>query len=200
MPRFIIMRKIIILGRWLENCFIFWTYKNYLGSELPNHRALITIAAFVSLISACSQDVSEPEAGAGGEPPLTSKTLGEQTVLSASEYLASTTYISADLQNGASQARICKACHSLQEGGANMIGPGLFGMFGQAAGQQVGFAYSPALREAEFVWTPRALDAWLAQPAQFLPGNRMTFAGIRNQSDRDDLIAYLLTQTADSEP
>ena len=167
---------------------------------MPNYPALITIAAIVSLISACSQDASDPDTNAGQEPALTAKTLGEQTVLSTSEYLASTTYISSDLQNGAGQARICKACHTLQEGGAHMVGPALFGMFGQAAGQQVGFAYSPALREAEFVWTPRALDAWLAQPAQFLPGNRMTFAGIRNQSDRDDLIAYLLTQTADSGP
>ena len=167
---------------------------------MPNYPALITITAFVSLISACTQDGNEPEAGAGREPPLTAKTLGEQSVVSVSEYLASTPYVSADLQNGAAQARICKACHSLQKSGPNMIGPALFGMFGQSAGQQAGFAYSPALREAELVWTPRALDAWLAQPAQFLPGNRMTFAGISNPSDRDDLIAYLLTETADSKP
>ncbi|NNF41188.1 MAG: hypothetical protein HKN64_07395 [Woeseiaceae bacterium] len=49
--------------------------------------------------------------------------------------------------------------------------------------------------DADFVWTPRALDAWLAQPGRFLPGNRMSFAGLMQQSQRDDLIAYLLHVT-----
>jgi len=51
------------------------------------------------------------------------------------------------------------------------------------------------MQAADFVWTPRALDAWLAQPGRFLPGNRMTFGGIFGQRDRDDLIAYLLVKT-----
>jgi len=80
-----------------------------------------------------------------------------------------------------------------------MVGPALFGMFGSEAGQQAGFAYSPVLRDADFVWTPRALDAWLLQPAQFMPGNRMTFAGVSRKSDRNDLIAYLLAETASDE-
>jgi cytochrome c len=64
------------------------------------------------------------------------------------------------------------------------------------AGQRDGFAYSPALAEANFVWTPRALDAWLAQPGRFLPGNSMSFAGVFNPQDRNNLIAYLLEATA----
>jgi cytochrome c len=52
------------------------------------------------------------------------------------------------------------------------------------------------MRNANFVWTPRALDGWLAQPGKFLPGNRMTFAGVMRQSDRDDLVAYLLAVTS----
>jgi cytochrome c len=55
------------------------------------------------------------------------------------------------------------------------------------------------MRNADFVWTPAALNAWLAQPGRFLPGNRMTFAGVLKQSDRDDLIAYLLGATTDNE-
>ena len=53
------------------------------------------------------------------------------------------------------------------------------------------------MRDADFIWTPEALNAWLAQPGRFLPGNRMTFAGVLRQSDRDDLIAYLLDVTSD---
>jgi cytochrome c len=81
-------------------------------------------------------------------------------------------------------------------GPANMIGPALFGFFGKEVGTRSGFEYSAVMRNASFTWTPEALNAWLAQPGRFLPGNRMTFAGVSKQGDRDDLIAYLLTVTS----
>ena len=127
---------------------------------------------------------------------LTAATLGEQTVLDVSEYLLTERFKAASSEKGAQQAQVCRACHSLEEGGPNMIGPALFSFFGRSAGQGDGFAYSTVLSSAEFVWTPRALDAWLAQPALFLPGNRMTFGGVLVQRDRDDLIKYLLETTA----
>ena len=77
-----------------------------------------------------------------------------------------------------------------------MVGPNLYGFFGKPAASVEGFTYSTALADAEFRWTPRALDAWLLQPAKFLPGNRMVYPGIASQSDRVDLIAYLLRVTA----
>lgn len=149
------------------------------------------MVAILSL-AACG---SESENGASEEesrPQLSAATLGEQTVLANSDYLAQETFATADQKNGYRQAQICKACHSFDDGGPNMIGPALFGFFGRGVGEQAGFDYSPVMRNADFVWTPRALDAWLAQPGHFLPGNRMTFAGIFRQKDRDDLIAYLL--------
>ena len=80
-----------------------------------------------------------------------------------------------------------------------MIGPNLFGFFGNEAAAVEGFDYSQALSEADFTWTPRALDAWLAEPSRFLPGNRMTFAGVSGESDRANLIAYLLVATEGNE-
>lgn len=139
--------------------------------------------------------------GSGGDfdepsdPPLTAATLGEQALMSPAEYLSAAPYADADRQRGQRQAQLCRACHSLEAGGANMIGPNLHGFFGEPVGSREGFDYSEAIREADFVWTPRALDAWLAQPASFLPGNRMTFAGVNRQADRDALIAYLLEAT-----
>lgn len=76
-----------------------------------------------------------------------------------------------------------------------MIGPNLHGFFGRRAGSGGSFNYSDALKKADFVWTPRALDAWLREPARFLPGNRMTFIGVSYEGDRLDLIAYLLEAT-----
>ena len=148
------------------------------------------------VLSACGGDTGESVSQEPERPALTAATLGEQTLLSNTEYLALEPFLAADIEKGARQAQICKACHSLNKGGANMIGPALHGFFGTIAGKQVGFAYSPALANASFVWTPRALDAWLAQPGRFLPGNRMSFAGVFNPQDRNNLIAYLLGETA----
>lgn len=80
-----------------------------------------------------------------------------------------------------------------------MLGPNLHGIFGTEAGTRPGFDYSEILRQSDFVWTPRALDAWLAQPSRFLPGNRMSFIGIANADDRADLIAWLLETAGSSD-
>ncbi len=126
---------------------------------------------------------------------LTASTLGEQYVMRTSEYLTQPPYAGADRQNGARQSQICRACHSFADGYPNMIGPNLHGIFGAEVGQVSGFDYSPVVQDMDFVWTPRALDAWLAQPARFLPGNRMIFPGVADAADRVDLIAYLLEVT-----
>lgn len=129
-------------------------------------------------------------------PALTAATLGQQTVLGADEYLTTAPYDTADRDNGKRLAVMCLACHSIEQGGRHMIGPNLHDFFGSKVASRGGYDYSAAVSEADFTWTPRALDAWLAQPASFLPGNRMTFAGVRHEQDRNDLIAYLLEATS----
>ena len=159
--------------------------------------ALLALIALTTQAS-CGNDQQDPATAADQPPkpaPLTAATLGEQTILSNAEYLAAPPYAGADLRKGEQQAMICRACHSLDDGGSHMIGPNLHGMFGETIGTQEGFAYSKVILEADFVWTPRALDAWLAQPAKFLPGNMMAFPGVRSEADRANLIAYLLEAT-----
>lgn len=163
---------------------------------MKNDFGLVVAAAITLLIAGCEQEKSENTvAGKDVAPLLTATTLGEQSVLTTKQYLAAEPYSNADRSNGENLARVCHACHSLDKDGPNMIGPALFGFFGSDAGSRDGFEYSAALSDAGFVWTPRALDAWLLQPGRFLPGNRMVFAGLVRQSDRDDLIAYLLEAT-----
>ena len=147
-------------------------------------------------VAACGQGKESVEAPV---PSLTAASLGKQQVRSASEWLAEEPYASADRKLGESKAAVCRACHTLGPGGANMLGPNLYEFFGRQAASVETFQYSSALANTNFVWTPRALDAWLRQPADFLPGNRMSYPGLPAKRDRDALIAYLLEITSDTE-
>lgn len=89
----------------------------------------------------------------------------------------------------------CRACHSLEAGGANKVGPNLHGVFGRKAGLAPGFSYSEAFTKASIVWSPETLDGFLTRPSDFLPGNRMVFVGIRKPEDRANLIAFLKRET-----
>lgn len=105
-------------------------------------------------------------------------------------------YSEGDLANGRRQFAKCRSCHVIEKGGANRVGPALHGIFGRTAGTSPGFNYSPALKSAGFVWDGAKLDQWLADPKGFLPGNRMTFVGLKQEKDRRDVIAYIKVESA----
>lgn len=143
-------------------------------------------------------NVADHSDSAGAGLP-TAGTLGEQDVASVADYLSLPPYAGADRNRGGALAQACRTCHSFDAGGPHMIGPNLFGVFGRRSGTRAGFDYSEVLRNADFIWTPRALDAWLAAPFEFLPGNRMSFVGIDDPRDRTDVIAYLLETTSSTQ-
>lgn len=96
-----------------------------------------------------------------------------------------------DPERGVRAFRACGACHSLSPG-VHRTGPSLAGVLGRTAGTIDGFRrYSPALKGSGVVWDRSALDAWIKDPAAFIPGNRMTFPGLKDDQARADLIAYL---------
>lgn len=96
-----------------------------------------------------------------------------------------------DPDKGAANFRQCAACHSAAKG-EHLTGPSLAGVWGRKAGTAKGFGrYSEALKKADVVWGRETLDQWLADPARYIPGNTMTFAGVRGSRAREDLIAYL---------
>lgn len=159
---------------------------------------LLTVVALVTIVTGCGEKTEDTGTESGTARLPTAATLGEQIVLTAEDYLAAAPFAGANPSQGEKQAQICRACHSLDKDGPNMIGPALYGFFGRDVGARSGFEYSAVMQNADFVWTPEALNAWLAQPGRFLPGNRMTFAGVLRQGDRNDLIAYLLGATTDA--
>jgi cytochrome c len=89
----------------------------------------------------------------------------------------------------------CAPCHSL-EPNRNMTGPSLSGLWNRRAGSLESFhRYSPALKSSGITWNDKTLDAWLGDPQHAVPGNTMTFPGIRDPKQRVDLLAYLKQAT-----
>lgn len=99
----------------------------------------------------------------------------------------------ADLARGRIVFGRCRTCHYPDKGAGHQNGPSLWNVWGRRAGTQEGFAYySKALEDSGLVWTPEYLDAWLADPRGFIPGNMMMSLGVPDPQSRADLIAYLL--------
>ncbi|MFC4169352.1 c-type cytochrome [Teichococcus aestuarii] len=97
--------------------------------------------------------------------------------------------------------RLCAACHSFDQGGANKVGPNLYGVVGNHHAHLDNFNYSPALKGlAEKPWDYAALNEFLAGPARAIRGTRMAFAGIRDVKQRADVIAYLRTLSPNPQP
>lgn len=163
----------------------------------PHIPILLVISASLAACSGPQSDVGET--AVESEPgATTAATLGAQVVLPTADYLKLPEYANADPEYGARLASQCRACHSFEQGGPSVSGPNLYGVFGRPAGDVDGYPYSAALAEADFIWTPEALDAWLRQPRRFLPGNRMIYPGLPGKSERNAVIAELLRVTDDS--
>ena len=92
----------------------------------------------------------------------------------------------------APEVEIVDICHSVQPG-KNMVGPSLFGVVGRKTGSVPGFHYSPANQNANLTWDPATLDKYLQSPRTVIPGTTMTYGGLKDDTKRSDLIAYLAT-------
>jgi len=105
----------------------------------------------------------------------------------------------ADLKAGKREFAKCRACHTLEQGQRNKMGPNLFGMFGNKAGFNEEFRYSKAMQDSDVIWDMQNLDQWLENPREFLSNTSMAFVGIRNEQKRRALMAYLYTKTNEAD-
>ena len=98
---------------------------------------------------------------------------------------------SADPAKGEQVFKKCAACHNADQGGANQLGPNLFGVMGETVGTGHGFAFSDALKSHGGTWDWETMNAWLSNPKKFAPGTKMTFAGLGKPEDRANVMAFL---------
>ena len=107
---------------------------------------------------------------------------------------------SASVEHGAQVAKQCGICHNFQEGQGPKIGPDLYAVVGRKIAAAPGFNYSSALKSKNGSWDFNALNAWLIKPTAYAPGTAMTFAGLSNDKQRADVIAYLDTLSKNPVP
>jgi cytochrome c len=140
--------------------------------------------------------LAKPAIEIKGAAPETAAAPAEETLAPIAPLLAK-----ADPAEGeATFKKLCTACHTAGEGGKAGIGPNLYGVVGGPHGHMEGFNYSSGLKAKEGPWTYDELNEWLKQPSAYVKGTRMTFAGIKNDQLRADVIDYLHVLSHNPEP
>jgi len=169
------------------------------------------IIVSVAFLTACAQESSTPAdaAGAAADEATQAASAAAGAVADAAGNAAGATaagaaavaeaagagiearLASADAEKGKRFYIFCQACHSINAGGMNKVGPNLHGIVGRAAAEGEGFIYSEALQNSGLTWDAATLDEWIRRPAELVPGTTMVFAGIPDAQQRADLIAYI---------
>ncbi|HEX5599914.1 MAG TPA: cytochrome c family protein [Hyphomicrobiaceae bacterium] len=140
----------------------------------------------------------------GYELPVETTTAAESSQTSAAaglnfEEIASLLQ-NASADSGQAAFKRCSTCHTPDKGGRNMTGPNLWGIVGRPKGSQEGFNYSAALKEKGGEWGYEELANFIHNPRSYIPGNKMAFAGIRDNGEIADLLAYLRTLSDNPPP
>jgi cytochrome c len=155
-------------------------------------RSILLLISAALMLSACS-----PKADNDDSPDVVMVTPhtysdAEKTVLQAT---FPAPYNTADLAAGESQFNKCRACHTIGPDKMNLVGPHLYGVFGRKSGTEPGYTFTEAMTAHKVTWDFDTLDAYLAAPQVVVKGTKMSYQGIKDETDRHNLIAYLKLET-----
>ena len=158
---------------------------------------VLVLAASAALLGACNKPSSSAPSAAAPEQAAAPAASTEPTPDQAKAILATlpAAYQGADIENGKHKFVQCAACHTLTQGGPNMIGPNLYGVFGRKAGTATGYDYSDGVKAAGFTWDADHINTWITDPRTMIANTKMTFVGLKDAKDRTDVIAYLKVET-----
>lgn len=159
----------------------------------------VLAVAFVLVLAACGQPA--PESTTTEAAPSTATPAATTAGPSDAENRAAIAalpapYNEANYEAGRTVFAQCRSCHTIAQGSMNMVGPNLHGVIGRRIGSLPNFNYSPPARAQNFSWDAEHLDQWIANPQAMIPGTRMGFAGVRDATQRRDLIAYIMVESA----
>ena len=104
-------------------------------------------------------------------------------------------FASTSAADGAKVFKKCAACHSIAQGGANKIGPALWGVLGRKSGSVSGYKYSKAMAAHGKNWSFEEMNGFLIKPKEWIKGTKMSFAGLKNAKDRAAVILYMNENT-----
>jgi cytochrome c len=162
--------------------------------------AVLGTAIFIFVVRLVAEKVYEPEhpakPGYVVEGVVETPAGGGAATAAAAEVIPDfgTVLPTADVANGKTISGRCEQCHDISKGGPNKIGPELWNVVGRARATEAGFSYSSAMKGKGGTWTYDELFKFLHSPGSYIPGTKMSFAGLRSEKDRIDLLAFLRTQ------
>ena len=111
--------------------------------------------------------------------------------------LSSGAVMAQDAAEGEEVYKKCRACHQVGETAKNAVGPKLNGLFGRKSGSVEGFNYSESNKNSGVTWDEATFAKYIADPKAFMPGNKMAFAGLKDEKDVKDITAFLKQFGAD---
>lgn len=155
-------------------------------------KAIFLLAAAGLMLAGCSQKADNDDA-----PDVVMATPHAYTDAEKAAIQAAfpAPYNTADLVAGEAQFNKCRACHTIGPDKMNLVGPHLYGVFGRKSGTEPGYTFTEAMTAHNVTWDFETLDTYIAAPQAVVKGTKMSYQGIKNETDRHNLIAYLKLET-----
>jgi len=153
--------------------------------------ACLIVIAGAALLAACGQKTTSATDQTAAAPAIATPEQAKALVATLPA-----PYNVGDPEAGKAKFTPCAACHTLTQGGPNMTGPNLYGIFGRKRASLANFDYSDPFKAVGGSWDAASLDTWISGPQAMVPGTRMSFPGLKDPKDRADVIAYLKVATS----